>query len=97
MVRQLINNNGNAAANQFVIETESATYFQSYTSVVAKIMSNGNVVLSSNWDYSRTTSKHLYIFLAQYGYRNLCSAAAVRKAITNGEVTLEKVPSLNII
>lgn len=96
MVRQLINNRGNYAANQFIITTESATYFQSYTSVVAKIQRNGKLILSSNWDYSRTTSKHLYIFLAQYGYSNLCSAATVRKAIANGEVTLEKVSSLNI-
>ena len=97
MVRQLINNRGNYAANQFIITNNGAIYFQSYNSVVAKIERNGKLVLSSYWDYSRTTSKHLYIFLASHGYSNLCSAATVRKAIANGEVTLEEVSSINII
>lgn len=95
MVSQLINNNGNAAANQFVISTANATYFQSYRSVVCKLQ-NGNVIVSNNWDYSRTTSKHLYIFLAQNGYSHLCSAKDMRKAIKEGEVTLVNVSSINI-
>lgn len=37
MVRQLINDNGNPAANQFIIKTKEATYFQSYDSVVCKL------------------------------------------------------------
>ena len=92
-VRQLINNNGNPAANQFVIDNGNTSYFQSYQSVVAKI-EKGKVSLSNRWDYSRTTAKHLYIFLAEYGYWHLCSAAAMRKAISNGEVTLVNTPSL---
>ena len=95
MVRQLINNRGNYAANQFVITANGATYFQSYTSVVAKIQ-NGNVYISTNWDYSRTTSKHLYIFLAQQGYSHLCSAKDMRKAIKDGEVILIETSSLSI-
>lgn len=95
MVYQLINNNGNAAANQFVIDTINATYFQSYRSVVCKLQ-NGKVIVSNNWDYSRTTSKHLYVFLAQNGYSHLCSAKDMRKAIKEGEVTLVNVSSLNI-
>lgn len=95
MVHQLINNRGNCAANQFVITANGATYFQSYTSVVAKIQ-NGNVYVSTNWDYSRTTSKHLYIFLAQQGYSHLCSAKDMRKAIKDGEVILIETSSLSI-
>lgn len=96
MVSQLINDNGNYAANQFVISTEKAKYFQSYQSVVCKL-DGINIVLSSDWDFSNTTRKHLYIFLRQNGYYNYSSAADVRKAIKNGEIILKKVESLKIV
>lgn len=96
MVKQLINDNGNPAANQFVIKTKKATYFQSYNSVVCKL-DGINIILSNNWDYSNTTRKHLYIFLRQNGYYNLSSAKDVRNAIKDGWVILKKVPSLNIV
>ena len=96
MVRQLINDNGNPAANQFIIKTKEATYFQSYDSVVCKL-DGVNIVLSTNWDYSNTTRKHLYMFMRQNGYYSLSSAKEVRKAISEGRVTLKKVSSLNVI
>lgn len=96
MVQQLINDNGNPAANQFVIKTKKATYFQSYDSVVCKL-DGINIVLSTNWEYSNTTRKHLYMFLRQYGYYNLSSAKDMRKAIKDKMVILKKVPSLNIV
>ena len=96
-VSNLIKVNGNAAANQFIIRTPKAIYFQSYQSVVAKIDNNSNLILSENWDYSNTTRKHLYIFLRMYGYHYLCSAKDMRKAIKDKEVILQKVESLNIL
>ena len=96
MVRQLINDNGYPAANQFVIRTKKAKYFQSYDSVVCKL-DGKNVILSTDWDYSNTTRKHLYIFLRQNGYYNLSSAKEVRKAIENKEVMVKKVSSLNLV
>lgn len=96
MVRQLINDNGNPAANQFVIKTKKATYFQSYDSVVCKL-DGINIVLSTDWDYSNTTRKHLYMFLRKYGYYNLSSAKDMRKAIKDKEVILKKVSSLDIV
>lgn len=96
MVQQLINDNGNPAANQFVVTTNKANYFQSYQSVVCKVDSKG-VVLSLDWDYSNTTRKHLYIFLRQNGYYGLSSAKDIRNAIKYGTVTLKKVSSLNIV
>lgn len=95
MIQQLINDNGNPAANQFIIKTKKATYFQSYDSVVCKL-DGVNIVLSTNWDYSNTTRKHLYMFMRQNGYYNLSSAKEVRKAISEGRVTLKKVSSLNV-
>jgi len=96
MVKQLINDNGNPAANQFILKTKKATYFQSYESVVCKLDGN-NIVLSDDWDYSNTTRKHLYMFLRQNGYYNLSSAKDIRKAIKEKRVILKKVESLKVI
>jgi len=63
-VSQMINNNGNAAANQFILSSAKKDVFQSYETLIAEQHSNGKIVLDkSALDYSRTTSKHLYIFL----------------------------------
>ena len=95
MVRQLINNNGNPAANQFVINTSNAVYFQSYDSVVCKVK-GGQITLSDHWDFSNTTRKHLYIFLRGQGCRGLNSAKEVRLAIAKGIVKLSPTPSLAV-
>ena len=94
-VRQLINDNGNPAAHQFIRRTNKATYFQSYQSVVCKL-DGVNIVLSTDWDYSNTTRKHLYIFFRNNGYYGYSSAKNVRKAIERGEIILKKVKSLNV-
>lgn len=55
--------------NQFIILGNNGEIeFQSYSSRIAKINKNGSLELSSRWDYSRTTLKHLYIFLDRYFY-----------------------------
>lgn len=72
-------------------------YFQSYDSIVAALdKSNGKLVLSEYWDYSKTTKRHLYSFLAEYGLVNLCSAPAMRKAIELGEVEVMPETSLSM-
>lgn len=61
LVKQLENK------NQFIILGNSGEIeFQSYNSLIARIGKNGDLSLSSHWDYSRTTLKHLYIFLDKY-------------------------------
>jgi hypothetical protein len=63
-VQNIVNNNGNTVANQFIINDKGNRYFQSYTTMIVKIDKNGQVYLDVNaWDYSRTTSKHRNIFL----------------------------------
>lgn len=52
--------------NQFVITHKGARYFQSYSSTCAKIDANGVLSFGFDWDYSKTTLKHLYIFLSEY-------------------------------
>lgn len=55
---------GNPVANQFSIKAGNDTYFQSYTTIIAKIASNGKITLDTkSWDYSRTTLKYLKEFL----------------------------------
>lgn len=64
-VWNLINANGRTVANQLVIEDGNKIYFQSYDSLVAKI--EGKVfTLGREFDYSRTTSKHLHTFMEEY-------------------------------
>jgi hypothetical protein len=82
-VRNITNANGNPVANHFeiVVKTvdDNLTYtvnsiiFQSYNSTIAKIKYSDKdffeVYLDAYyWDYSITTLKHLYNFLAQWGY-----------------------------
>lgn len=55
--------------NQFIIYgDDGAIEFQSYNSRIARIDKNGVLSLSHHWDYSKTTLKHLYIFLDRYFY-----------------------------
>ena len=88
MVCNLINANGNATANQFVINDfeNGKVIFQSYSSKVCEIdFQNHKIVLGYDWDYSRTTMKHLAEFLRQNGLGCMDNAKAVRKAIKDGK------------
>ena len=63
-VQNMISNRGNAIANQFEIYVDGAKYFQSYNTIIAKIEKGHKITLDTNaLDYSRTTSKYLYLFL----------------------------------
>jgi hypothetical protein len=63
-VSQFEGRNG-AVKNQFLIETETATIFQSYNSVIAK-KENGKTFLDERyWDYSTTTGKYRNQFLGE--------------------------------
>ena len=66
-ISQLINDNNNPAANQFIIEVNNGVIFQSYNSVIDFYnKNNGKVYVTEDWDYSNTTRKHFYIFLRDY-------------------------------
>lgn len=55
--------------NQFIILGDNGEIeFQSYESIIAKISKSGTLELSIRWNYSKTTLKHLYIFLEKYLY-----------------------------
>lgn len=52
--------------NQYLIKNGKEIIFQSYNSEIAKIDKEGNLTLGQDWDYSKTTLKHLYLFLEDY-------------------------------
>jgi hypothetical protein len=65
-VSNLLGRTGRPIANQFIISTDEADYFQSYDVIVAKVYRGygGGTVLDRNyWNYSQTTSKYLNQFL----------------------------------
>ena len=70
-VKNITNANGNAVANQFeIVDTDNGSYFQSYNSIIAQVRDEDSAVYLDEyyWDYSRTTMRHLYNFLSQWGY-----------------------------
>ena len=84
-ISQLINDKGNPSINQFVIVGEQGVYFQSYDSVIAqKNYSDGKIYLSPSWDFSKTTLKHLYIFLRDYTRFSINNKKDVEYNIHNG-------------
>lgn len=95
MVTNLINENGRAVANQFVINEKDTIAFQSYASRVCEIRKGGMgyekvVVLGKDWDYSKTTMKHLCGFLRQNGLGIMASAKDIREAITRGHARYDE-------
>jgi len=57
---------GNAVPNQYEIRVGNKIYFQSYNSIICKIQ-DGKIYLDSYyWNYSRTTSKYLKLFLDDF-------------------------------
>ena len=53
--------------NQFVIfGSDAIVTFQSYNSIIAKIDKNGTLFLGNEWNYSKTTLIHLYLFINDY-------------------------------
>ena len=66
--------------NQFLIEEGEKKVFQSYESTIA-IVENDKIILGVDWNYSTTTSKHLYLFLEEYTNINFYGITNKRKYI----------------
>jgi hypothetical protein len=67
MTTQLIGKNGKAIANQFVHSSQGETVFQSYNTIVAKIVESKEgkqIILDTKaLNYSDTNTSHLTTFL----------------------------------
>ena len=88
-IENLVNEKGNRVTNQFVIKNGSTVAFQSYDSMVCEIRPASMgfekvVVLGKNWDYSKTTMKHLGNFLKQNNLEYLAGAKNIREALERG-------------
>ena len=70
-------NKGNKVANQFLITTDEAFYFQSYNSIIAKRTKDKIFLDEKFWDYSTTTGKYRNQFLNE-------GIADTRKKIKSG-------------
>lgn len=84
--------------NQLVIEHEGVKYFQSYSSVVARIDKKGNITLSADWDFSNTTLRHLYSFLRAHSYLSGSdiNKGAIQDLIDKGSISYVSEKSLTI-
>lgn len=89
LVTNLINDNGNATANQFVVVLDNGDIaFQSYNSRVCEIRKGGlgfkkTICLGRDYDYSKTTMKYLLQFLRQNGIE-VHSINEIRKSLNKG-------------
>lgn len=63
-VRQLKRPRGTVVVNQFIIDEERKTWFQSYDSVIIEIdREYQKITVGRDWNYSMTTTKYLKQFL----------------------------------
>ena len=92
-VQNMTSNKGNKVANQFIIYTESGSVFQSYKSIIAKIVDykdglyNPTIELDQKyWNYSNTTGKYRNIFLNE-------TITETKKKIKSGEYKLTDLNS----
>ena len=82
MVYQLAN-------NQFVVVGDTIV-FQSYSTIVAKIINHEVFLVDGALDFSRTTSKYLCRFLKEYAGLDV-NTKTLRKLLASGEIkTLKK-------
>lgn len=70
------------AKNQFHLYGEGKHILQSYDSKVIVIQGD-SIILGRDWDYSRTTSKYVYLFLEYYGYINFWNISNKKKYIND--------------
>lgn len=83
-VMQLVNDKNNPAANQIVLVIGETIHFVSYGTLIAKYeIRTQKLTLSKDWEYSKTTRKHLYIFLRDYTRHPVYNITDVRNNIKN--------------
>ena len=91
VVSQLINKQGNAVKNQFIITKGDATTFQSYDSKIVEINRKENTIaFYPAYNFSVTTSKHRNKFLSDTLGVNI-DTKTVNKMISDGTYNSFKV------
>jgi len=80
-VSNMVGASGNGIVNQFEINTDDGTYFQSYQTIIV-CRKNGKTYLDENcWDCSVTTSKYRNRFLRK-------TTKEIKEKIKTGEYIL---------
>jgi hypothetical protein len=88
-VRQMLSiKSHRAIENQFIITTQDAEYFQSYSTIIARRdFDTGKITLDYHyWDFSRTIGKYRNLFLRE-------GIAKTRRKIKEGVYTLANLNS----
>lgn len=67
--------------NQYIIDVDDASYFQSYNTIIAKIEGSKVYLDKTSWDYSATTGKYRKVFLGE-------GIVETRKKVLNGTYLL---------
>lgn len=97
LITNLINDNGNAAVNQFVIVNGTNVTFQSYRTPIVTICNLAKKIILNEdaFNYSRTTSKHLRIFCKQ---NNICFESLKKCGHVDklNDFAVEKVPEFDM-
>lgn len=83
--------------NQFHLYDFDEDILQSYNSTVVRITRYRGcmpcIILGKDWDYSTTTSKHVYLFLEEYGNINFYGITNkknyIKKLIENGTIKFD--------
>ena len=84
-VEQLVNDNGNPSNNQVVVTNNKVRIFYSYGTPICKRNLKTNVLtIGKKYRYSKTTMKHLCIYLRDYEDRYIDSIKDVDKLIEQG-------------
>ena len=84
IVSQLINKQGKAVKNQFIITNGDVTTFQSYNSKIVEInRKEGTIAFHPNYNFSVTTSKYRNKFLSDILGVNI-DTKTVDKMISDG-------------
>ena len=82
-------------ANQFHIYDNDNDLLQSYNSLVVRVNHSYNnkvvIVLGRDWDYSKTTTTHVYAFLEKYAgiyipHTESNKRKYIQKMIDNGKI-----------
>ena len=80
-IRNMTSNLGNDVPNQFIIDDRGTTYFQSYSTIIAKERKGKITLDKDRWNFSVTTGKYRNQFLGE-------DIAETRNKIVNGEYKL---------
>lgn len=88
-VQNMINSNGNAVKNQFVIfVNDDKVVFQSYDTTICIVdYANRNIFLSPEYKYSVTTSRYFNLFCKKYSgilWKFAGNSKALQEAIDAG-------------